>query len=208
MKNVLPLFVVITVALVPAVTRSQAPEPLAPQALINKLKWRCVGPYIGGRVVTVTGVPGNRTLFYAGTVGGGVWKSSDGSEWENITDGKLPGPSASIGAIAVAPSDPKILYVGTGEADIRNTVIPGDGVYKSADAGKTWQYAGLRETHSTSAILVDPKDPNVVYVASMGHVFVPDPDRGIFKSTDGGKSWKKILFVNNDTGAICLVMAP
>ena len=188
--------------------RSQCAEPLPPQALIGKLKWRCVGPYIGGRVVTVTGVPGNRNLFYAGTVGGGVWKSSDGAEWENITDGKLPGPSASIGAIAVAPSDPNILYVGTGEADIRNTVIPGDGVYKSVDAGKTWQYAGLRETHSTSAILVAPKDPNVVYVASMGHVFAPDPNRGVFKSTDGGKSWKKILFVDNDTGAICLVMDP
>ena len=200
--------VLVATALLSMLARSQGAEPLPPQALIGKLKWRCVGPYIGGRVVTVTGVPGNRNLFYAGTVGGGVWKSSDGAEWENITDGKLPGPSASIGAIAVAPSDPKILYVGTGEADIRNTVIPGDGVYKSVDAGKTWQYAGLRETHSTSAILVAPKDPNVVYVASMGHVFAPDPNRGVFKSTDGGKSWKKILFVDNDTGAICLVMDP
>jgi photosystem II stability/assembly factor-like uncharacterized protein len=108
----------------------------------------------------------------------------------------------------VAPSDPKTLYVGTGEADIRSDVIPGDGVYKSTDAGKTWLYAGLRDTHSISAILVHPKDPNVVYAASMGHVFAPDPDRGVFKSTDGGKSWKKILFVDNDTGAICLVMDP
>jgi len=200
--------VLIATALLSTLAGSQGSEPVPAQTLTSKLKWRCVGPYIGGRVVTVTGVPGNNNLFYAGTVGGGVWKSSDGSEWENITDGKLPGPSASIGAIAVAPSDPKILYVGTGEADIRNTVIPGDGVYKSADAGKTWQYAGLRDTHSTSGILVDPKDPNVVYVASMGHVFAPDPNRGVFKSTDGGKSWKKILFVNNDTGAICLVMDP
>jgi photosystem II stability/assembly factor-like uncharacterized protein len=175
---------------------------------MSKLKWRSIGPYIGGRVVTVTGVPGNNNLFYAGAVGGGVWKSTDGSEWENITDGKLPGPSSSIGAIAVAPSDPKILYVGTGEADIRNTVIPGDGVYKSTDTGKTWQYVGLRDTHSISAILVDPRDPNVVYVASMGHVFAPDPNRGIFKSTDGGRSWKKILFVDNDTGTISLVNDP
>ena len=168
-----------------------------------------MGPYIGGRVVTVTGVPGNNNLFYAGTVGGGVWKSTDkGVEWENITDGKMPGPSSSIGAVAVAPSDPKILYVGTGEADIRANVIPGDGVYKSTDAGKTWQFAGLRDAHAISAILVDPKDPNVVYVASMGHVFAPDPNRGIFKSTDGGKSWNKILFVDNNTGAICLVIGP
>ena len=120
--------VLITTALLSTLAGSQGAESLPPQALIGKLKWRCVGPYIGGRVVTVTGVPGNKNLFYAGTVGGGVWKSADGSEWENITDGKLPGPSASIGAIAVAPSDPKILYTGTGEADIRNTVIPGDGV--------------------------------------------------------------------------------
>ncbi len=176
---------------------------------MSKLKWRSVGPYIGGRVVTVTGVPGNNNLFYAGAVGGGVWKSADeGVQWENITDGKLPGPSSSIGAVAVAPSDPKILYVGTGEADIRSDVIPGDGVYKSTDAGNTWQYVGLRDAHSISAIVVDPKDPNVVYVASMGHVFAPDPNRGIFKSIDGGRSWKRILFVDNDTGAICLVMDP
>ncbi len=176
---------------------------------MSKLKWRCVGPYIGGRVVTVTGVPGNNNLFYAGTVGGGVLKSTDnGVEWENITDGKLPGPSSSIGAVAVAPSNPNILYVGTGEADIRADVIPGDGVYKSADAGKTWQFAGLRDAHSISAILVDPKNPDIVYVASMGHVFAPDPNRGIFKSTDGGKSWNKILFVDNNTGAICLVSDP
>jgi photosystem II stability/assembly factor-like uncharacterized protein len=214
MRNVLnsvsvrAFFVFVVIALLPAAARPQGSEPLAPQALMAKLKWRCVGPYIGGRVVAVTGVPGNRNLFYAGTVGGGVWKSSDGSEWENISDGKILGPSSSIGAIAVAPSDPKILYVGTGEADIRNTVIPGDGVYKSTDAGKTWQSVGLRDTHSVSAILVDPKDPNVVYVASMGHVFAPNPDRGVLKSTDGGKTWTKILFVDNNTGAICLVMDP
>jgi photosystem II stability/assembly factor-like uncharacterized protein len=212
MKNctvsVRTLLVSVALAVVGA-ARSQASEPLAPQALMGKLKWRCIGPYIGGRVVTVTGVPGNNNLFYAGTVGGGVWRSTtEGVEWECITDNKLPGPSASIGAIAVAPSDPKILYVGTGEADIRNTVIPGDGVFKSTDAGKTWQFVGLRDTHSISAILVSPKDPNVVYVAAMGHVFGPNPERGIFKSTDGGRSWNKVLFVDNDTGAICLVMDP
>ena len=195
--------------LLPTLARSQGSAPLAPQALMSKLKWRSVGPYIGGRVVTVTGVPGNNNLFYAGAVGGGVWKSTDeGVQWQNITDGKLPGPSSSIGAVAVAPSDPKVLYVGTGEADIRNDVIPGDGVYKSIDAGDTWQFVGLRDTHSISGIVVDPKDPNVVYVASMGHVFAPDANRGVFKSTDGGRSWTKILFVDNDTGAICLVMDP
>jgi len=188
---------------------SQTSGPLSSQVLMTELKWRLVGPYIGGRVVTVTGVAGSPNLFYAGAVGGGVWKSTDeGIEWKNISDGKLPGPSSSIGAVAVAASDSNTIYVGTGEADIRNDVIPGAGIYKSTDAGNTWQYAGLRDTHSISAIVIDPKDPNVVYAASMGHVFKADPDRGVFKSTDGGKSWNKILFVDDNTGAICLVMDP
>ncbi len=200
--------VLVAAALVSALAGSQGAEPVSPQTLMSQLKWRCIGPYIGGRVVTVTGVRGNNNLFYAGTVGGGVWKSVNGSEWENITDGKLPGPSSSIGAVAVAPSDAKTIYIGTGEADIRANVIPGDGVFKSTDEGKTWHYAGLRDAHSISEVRIDPGNPNVVYVASMGHVFAPDPDRGIFKSADGGRSWKKILFVDNNTGAICLVMDP
>ena len=204
------MLVALTMAgLPPALAQSQNAAAVTSQVLMSQLKWRSVGPYIGGRVITVTGVPGNANLFYAGTVGGGVWKSSDeGVKWENITDDKLPGPSASIGALAVAPSDPDTLYVGTGEDDIRNDMIPGDGIYKSTDAGKTWEYAGLRETQSISKILVSPGDPDVVYAASMGHVFVPGADRGVFKSTDGGKSWKKILFVDDKTGAIDLVMDP
>ncbi len=183
--------------------------PVSTETLMGKLKWRSVGPYIGGRVVAITGVPGNANLYYAGTVGGGIWKSTDeGLEWKNISDGKLPGPSPSIGAIAVAPSNPKIIYAGTGESDIRNDMIPGDGMFKSTDGGDTWEYAGLRETHTISAIVVDPKNPEVVYASSMGHVFVPDPERGVFKSTDGGKTWTKILFVDDKTGAIDLVMAP
>jgi photosystem II stability/assembly factor-like uncharacterized protein len=196
-------------AVLPLPSASQTSGPLSTQELMSQLKWRSVGPYIGGRVVTVAGVPENPNLFYAGAVGGGVWKSTDeGVEWKNISDGKLPGPSSSIGAVTVAPSDPNTIYVGTGEADIRSDMIPGDGVFKSTDAGKSWQYAGLRDTHSISAIVVDPKDPNIVYAASMGHVFKPDPDRGVFKSADGGKSWSKILFVDDKTGAICLVMDP
>lgn len=177
--------------------------------LISKLKWRSVGPYIGGRVVTVTGVPSNPNLFYMGTVGGGIWKSTDyGVHWENISDAKLHSSSASVGAIAVAPSNPKIIYAGMGESDIRSDMIPGDGIYKSIDAGKTWAYVGLRDTHTISNIVIDPKNPDIIYASSMGHVFKPDPNRGVFKSTDGGKSWKKILFVNDETGSINLVMEP
>ncbi len=205
--RVLSIFVL--AGLLPALAASQETGPVTPQDLMSQLKWRSVGPYIGGRVVTVAGVPGNANLFYAGAVGGGVWKSTDeGIKWENISDKKLPGPSSSIGAIAVAPSDPSTIYVGTGEDDIRNDMIPGDGVYKSTDAGETWQYAGLRETQSISEIVVSPKDPNVVYASSMGHVFVAGADRGVYKSSDGGKSWKKILFVDDKTGAIDLVMDP
>src|SRR5581483_6447756 len=119
-----------------------------------------------------------------------------------------PSASDSIGAIAVAPSDAKVLYVGTGETDIRNDMITGDGIYKSVDSGKTWKYAGLKDTRTTSKIVIAPHDPNVVYAASMGHVFAPNPDRGVFKSTDGGKTWQKVLFVDDKTGAIDLVMDP
>ncbi|MDE2196024.1 MAG: glycosyl hydrolase [Gammaproteobacteria bacterium] len=177
--------------------------------LMSKLQWRSVGPYIGGRVVAVAGVPGERNLFYMGGVDGGVWKSTDyGIKWTNITDGTLPGPSDSIGAIAVAPSDPKIIYAGTGESDIRGDVITGDGVFRSDDAGKTWQAAGLAATHTISGLVVDPKNPDIVYASSMGHVFKPNAERGVFKSLDGGKTWKKILYVDANTGAINLVMDP
>ncbi|MGC8536500.1 MAG: WD40/YVTN/BNR-like repeat-containing protein [Rhizomicrobium sp.] len=181
----------------------------ATSPLLGKLKWRNVGPWIGGRVVAVAGVPGKTNLFYMGAVDGGVWKSTDyGIKWTNISDGTLPSSSDSIGAIAVAPSNPKILYVGTGESDIRGDVITGDGIFRSNDAGKTWHAAGLSDTHTISAIVVDPHNPNLVYASSMGHVFKSNSNRGVYKSTDGGKTWKKILYVNAGTGAIDLVMSP
>ena len=184
-------------------------SPSSLQMLAGKLTWRNVGPWIGGRVVAVAGVPSDPHLFYMGAVDGGVWKSTDdGIKWINITDHTLPGSSDSIGAIAVAPSDPKILYVGTGESDIRGDVITGDGVFRSDDAGKTWRAAGLADTHTISAIVVDPGNPDVVYASSMGHVFKPNAERGVFKSTDGGKTWSKILYADDKTGAIDLVMDP
>ena len=184
-------------------------DPASTESLMSKLHWRLAGPFVGGRVVAIAGVPGEPDLFYMGTTGGGIWKSTDyGIKWVNISDGHFPSASPSIGAIAVAPSDPKIIYAGSGESDIRNDMIPGDGMYKSSDAGKTWASVGLRDTHTISAIVIDPENPDIVYASSLGHAFAPDANRGVFKSADGGRSWKKILFIDDKTGAIDLVMDP
>ncbi len=186
-----------------------AASPAHPATLKSQMHWRSIGPYIGGRVVAVSGVPGQRNLFYMGAVDGGVWKSTDyGIKWTNLTDKKLPGSSDSIGALAVAPSNPKVIYAGTGESDIRGDMISGDGVFRSDNGGKTWQRAGLADTHTIMGLVVDPHDAKTVYAASMGHVFVPGTHRGVFKSSDGGKTWKKVLFVNRHTGAVDLVMDP
>ncbi|MGA8532794.1 MAG: hypothetical protein WB615_01655 [Candidatus Tumulicola sp.] len=179
------------------------------QQLMSGLRWRSIGPFIGGRSVAVDGVASRPNLFYMGGVEGGIWRSTDyGQDWTNISDGKIPGIANPIGALTVAPSNPNVIYAGTGEADIRSDFDTGDGVYKTMDAGKTWSYAGLRDTHMTAKIVVDPRDPNVAYAASMGHVFKPNAERGIFKTTNGGKSWRKVLFVDNDTGGIDLSMVP
>ncbi len=189
----------------PAAAHAQNAKTPAP---LSALRWRSVGPYVGGRVVAVAGVPSRRNLFYMGAVDGGVWKSTDyGNVWTNISDSTLSG-SNSIGAIAVAASNPKVIYVGTGESDIRGDMITGDGVFRSADGGKTWHAAGLEDTHTISNLIVDPRDPDVVYASSMGHVFVPGTHRGVFKTTDAGKTWKRVLFVNDSTGVVNLVMQP
>jgi photosystem II stability/assembly factor-like uncharacterized protein len=192
----------------PSTTSAAAPSSPA-QQLMSKLNWRSIGPYIGGRSVAVAGVRNDQNLFYMGGVQGGIWKSTNyGTSWVNISDGKIPGVADPIGAVAVAPSNAKVIYAGTGEADIRSDFDTGDGVYKTTDAGKTWSYAGLRETHMIAKLAIDPRNSNVVYAASMGHVFKPNPVRGIFKTTDGGKTWRNVLFVSDQTGGIDLVMDP
>ncbi|HET9028820.1 MAG TPA: hypothetical protein VFN49_01475 [Candidatus Aquilonibacter sp.] len=193
----------VAIAAIPAA--AQTGEPSA-ATVLRALHWRNVGPGIGGRAVAVDAVPGRPFTFYFGGVDGGVWRSTNyGLTWSNITDGQLGG-SNSIGAVAVAPSNPSVIYAGTGESDIRNTFITGDGIYKTTDAGKTWHYSGLKDTHTIGKIVVDPHNANVVYAASMGHVYADNPDRGIFKSTDGGAHWRKVLYIDDKTGAIDLVM--
>jgi photosystem II stability/assembly factor-like uncharacterized protein len=172
------------------------------------LTWRLVGPYRGGRALAVSGVVGDTHTYYFGSVGGGVWKTTDGGlTWRPVTD-KVKDMSSSIGAIAVAPSDPNVIYAGTGEACIRGNIIAGNGVYKSIDAGKTWGFVGLGDTRAIGRIVVHPKNPDVVLVAALGHPFGPNAERGIFRTTDGGKTWSKVLFKDENTGGIDLAFDP
>jgi len=165
-----------------------------------------IGPFRGGRALAAAGVPGQPDTFYFGAVGGGVWKSTNaGLTWTPIFDQQ---PIASIGALALAPSDPNVIYVGTGEADMRSDITFGDGVYKSTDAGRTWKNIGLRDTRQIGRILVDPRDPNIVLVAALGHAYGPNSERGVFRSTDGGQTWTKVLYKDDHTGAIDLAFAP
>jgi photosystem II stability/assembly factor-like uncharacterized protein len=174
--------------------------------LFSAMKWRQIGPFRGGRVVAVSGVPGDPATWYFGAVAGGVWKSTNaGSTWQPVFDAQK---IASIGAIAVADSDHNIIYVGTGEACPRGNITYGDGVYRSLDAGKTWQHLGLRDTRHIGAIVVDPRNPDIVFVAALGHAFGPNEERGIFRTGDGGKSWQRVLFHDRDTGGIDVVFDP
>ncbi len=176
------------------------------QALYSGIKWREVGPYRGGRSSTVTGVPGNPNLYYFGTVGGGVWRTKDaGQSYENITDKYFGG---TIGAVAVAESDPNVIYVGEGEQTLRNNVSSGWGVWKSTDAGATWKHIGLSDSRHISRIRIHPKNPEIVYVAAMGNLWKPNEMRGIYRSMDGGTTWKKVLYVNETAMAGDLAMDP
>jgi photosystem II stability/assembly factor-like uncharacterized protein len=190
-------------ALCPLPARA-ASEPLA--TLLKPLAWRSIGPFRGGRVLAVAGVPGEPNHFYFGAVNGGVWETRDaGRTWEPIFDSA---PVGSIGALALAPSDSRVIYVGTGEADMRSDIAQGAGLYRSRDAGRSWQPIGLEDSQQIGRILVDPANPDVVLVAALGHPYGPNETRGVFRSTDGGASWHRTLYRDADTGAIDLAFQP
>src|SRR5450755_4286576 len=175
-------------------------------SLYNSLQWRSIGPYRGGRTVGAAGIAGQPNVFYIGVNNGGVWKTDDfGRTWKPIFDDQ---PTGSIGAIAIAPSQPNTIYVGSGEGLQRPDLSTGDGMYKSIDGGKTWRHLGLREGQQIPAILVDPRNPNRLFVAVLGHPYGPNPERGVFRSADGGQSFQKILYKDEHTGAIDLAFDP
>ena len=171
----------------------------------DALKFRCIGPPRGGRVVAAAGHPTDKNVFYFGAVAGGVWKTVDGGHyWENITDGQFN--VSSVGAIAVSEADPNVIYAGTGESTIRLDVSWGDGVYKSTDGGETWKNVGLRDSHHIGEIRIHPQDPDIVYVAALGHAFGQNNERGVYRSTDGGETWERVLYVSDRAGAVDLTL--
>src|SRR6516162_742938 len=171
------------------------------------LEFRCIGPYRGGRSTAVTGVRREPTTFYFGGTGGGVWKTTDGGgSWEPVSDKDFK--TGSVGAIAVSESDPNVVYAGMGESPIRGNHSHGDGVWKSTDAGASWKNVGLRDARQISRVRIHPQDPNVVYVAAQGHSWGPNDERGIYRSVDGGATWKRVLYVDDKTGASDLSMDP
>lgn len=192
----------IVVAVFPVSSNAQPFNP----SLMSGLHWRLLGPFRAGRTVAVAGVPSQPAVFYSGAVDGGVWKTDNaGITWTPIFDHE---PIASIGAIAVAPSNPDIIYVGTGEPDPRSQISYGDGMYKSTDAGKTWTHIGLDKSQHIGKIVVDPTNPNRVFVAVLGNIYAASPERGVYRSNDGGKTWQKVLYKNPNIGAIDVTFAP
>ena len=186
---------------------TQSPSAALDPRLLGAVDWRCIGPPRGGRVLAVAGDPVDQATFYFGAVAGGVWKTDDGGTyWENISDGFFN--TASVGAIGVSDSDPNVIYVGTGEACPRLDISYGDGVYRSTDRGKTWSHLGLEDTRHIGRVRVHPRDPDIAYVAALGHAFGPNKQRGVFRTTDGGKSWDHVLFKSEDAGAVDISMDP
>src|SRR5213075_1135172 len=177
--SVVALFLFVTVA--------------AQQPNMNALRWRYIGP-VGNRTTSIVGVPGQPYIYYAGSASGGIFKTTDGGiHWEAIFDGQ---PVSSIGSLAIAPSDPNIVWAGTGEAWIRSHISVGQGIYKSTDAGKNWKLMGLEKTGRIGHLVIDPKNPDVVMACAVGHAYGPQQERGVFRTTDGGKTWDRVLFTD------------
>ncbi len=201
---------VLALLVLPAVLAAQLLPTPSSQTLdiaLRAMKFRCIGPYRAGRSLAVAGHPDLKQTYYFGATGGGVWKTEDGGEnWRSVSDNTFG--SSSVGAITIAPSDPNVVYVGMGETDIRGNISPGDGMYKTTDGGHTWSHIGLREVTMIADIVVDPLDHNVVLASAMGNVFTANADRGIFKSTDGGATWRNVLLRNDSTGGMSLKMDP
>src|SRR4051794_3311882 len=184
-----------------------AAPPTVDSSLYASLKWRNIGPPLGGRSLAVAGSVARPNEYYFGATGGGLWKSTNGgTDWAPVTDGKIT--SSSVGAIAVCPSNPDVVYIGTGETASRGNIISGDGVYKTTDGGTTWSHVGLVDTQMISRVRLDPNNCNRVFVAALGHEFGNNTERGVFRSSDGGASWQKVLYVSDQTGAGDLVMDP
>ncbi|MCB0582955.1 MAG: glycosyl hydrolase, partial [Phaeodactylibacter sp.] len=210
MKKSLPLAGLLLILTTAASAQNSGKAAAAPDpaTYFHPLKWRSIGPFRGGRSVAACGVAGDPLTYYMGTTGGGLWKTEDaGQIWTNISDGFFA--TGSVGAVAVSPSHPNIVYCGMGEHAVRGVMTShGDGVYKSSDAGKTWRKVGLSPTQHIARIAIHPDDPDIVYVAAQGALYGRSEERGVYKSTDGGATWSKVLYVDNRTGCAELSMDP
>ena len=176
------------------------------ESLFKALKYRNIGPFRGGRSAAVGGIPGNKFVAYFGGTGGGVWRTKNGGQtWNNLSDGFYGG---SIGAVTVSEWDPNVIYVGGGEVTVRGNVSHGNGIWKSTDAGKTWEHMGLKDSRRIPRIRIHPRNPDLVYAAVLGHLFGPNDERGVFRSSDGGENWEKILYINDEVGACDLILDP
>jgi len=200
-----PVFYIFLTLIMLFVALSASAQQIDPKTY-GGMKWRLIGPFRGGRALAVTGVSSQPNTYYFGAVAGGVWKTTDGGvSWDPLFDKQN---TSSIGSIAVSDSDPNVVYVGTGEACIRGNISFGDGVYRSNDGGKTWNNVGLKDTRHIGKVIVHPTNPDVAFVAALGHAYGKNNERGIFRTRDGGKTWEKVLYFDDRTGGIDIVFDP